>query len=77
MHVILWRAARGEKPNPFATKEDVFILRVARCVRFRQDFASGAVPIELAADFDDSAAIGVASVVNPPADFSWLSASQV
>ena len=62
LHIILCRAACGEKTNPFATKEDEFVLGDAGSICFREDFIAGAVPIELAADFGDSAAIAVISL---------------
>jgi hypothetical protein len=61
--VILRRAARREQGNTLAAKEDVLVEGVAGGIGLGQDFAARAVPVELAVNLGDAAAIATVGSV--------------
>src|SRR5262249_16804372 len=56
------RAGEWDHSDALATKENVFVLGVARGVGLGKDLAARTVPIELAARFLDAAAVAVIGV---------------
>src|SRR5690242_13416803 len=56
------RVIAGHHGDTLAAEEDEFVLGIAKGVGFGEDFAAGAVPIELAVGFGDAAAGGVVEI---------------
>ena len=67
--VVFGIAASGEHGDALAAKENVFVQGVARGIGFGEDFAAGAVPIELAARFGNAATGAVVEVVDATSGF--------
>ncbi len=64
--ICVWttRPASGEHGDALAAEVDVVGHGVAGGIRFGEDFAAGAVPIELAAHLGDTTTVAVIQIVS-------------